>query len=48
LREADKYIAKIVAVDDFDPASITGNAGIGHNSLNAASSSKKLEVLPAE
>jgi acyl-CoA dehydrogenase len=32
LREADKYASKIIAVDDFDPAAVTGNDGIGQNS----------------
>ena len=48
LREADKYIAKIVAVDDFDSAAITGNAGIGHNSRGVAPEAKQLAVQAAE
>jgi acyl-CoA dehydrogenase len=48
LREAEKYIAKIVAVDDFDPATITGIQAAGRNSRAAAPEAKKLEIQAAE
>jgi acyl-CoA dehydrogenase len=48
LREADKYAAKIIAVDDFDPAAVTGNNGIGHNSRGASGETKSLAMQAAE
>ncbi len=48
LREADKYAARIIAVDDFDPAAVTGSDGIGHNSRGALPESRSLAMHAAE
>ncbi|MBO0753916.1 MAG: DUF1974 domain-containing protein, partial [Bradyrhizobiaceae bacterium] len=48
LREADKYAARIIAVDDFDPADVTGGNGIGHNSRGALPQTKSPAMHAAE
>jgi len=32
VRDADRYIAKVVAVDHFEQSEITGKPTVGHNS----------------
>jgi acyl-CoA dehydrogenase len=40
LREREKLVAKVIAVDDFDPDEITGKGAIGHNSRAASAYEK--------
>ena len=35
LRERERLVAKVIAVDHFDPDEITGKSDIGHNSRAA-------------
>ena len=35
LRERERLVAKVIAVDHFDPDEITGKSAIGHNSRAA-------------
>jgi acyl-CoA dehydrogenase len=35
LREREELVAKVIAVDHFDPDEITGKSAIGHNSRPA-------------
>ena len=35
LRERERLVAKVIAVDHFDPDEITGKSAIGHNSRPA-------------
>lgn len=48
LREADEYAARIIAVDDIDPAAVTGSDGIGHNSRGALPESRSPAMHAAE
>jgi acyl-CoA dehydrogenase len=48
LREADDHAAKIIAVDDFDPAAVAGKDRIGHNSRGALGDTKPLATQSAE
>lgn len=48
LREADRHAARILAVDDFDPAAVTGRDGIGHNSGGALPGARSLAMHAAE
>ncbi len=40
LREREKLVAKVIAVDHFDPHEITGKSAIGHNSRPASAFEK--------
>jgi acyl-CoA dehydrogenase len=40
LRERERLVAKVIAVDHFDPDEITGNSAIGHNSRPASAFDK--------
>ncbi|WP_088342752.1 MULTISPECIES: acyl-CoA dehydrogenase [Rhodomicrobium] len=48
LRERERLVAKVIAVDHFDPDEITGKSAIGHNSRPASAFEKPPHVAGGE
>ena len=48
LRERERLVAKVIAVDHFDPDEITGKSAIGHNSRPANAFDKPPHAASSE